>query len=322
MTYKRKITFLSGAIAALVILYILTIIFDPQRIGSRSDAYTWLDLKQKNRIDRINIISQNEAVVLERSGGEWFVSHDGKDYPARQMRVDDFIDALGKRASYPVRSSSASSHERLSLVEGISTQIIVSAGAGIPLLNLLIGQGDVTGQDVYLRKQGHNEVRSGKDIFSAYTESTLVSWYNLRLFPESETGKLDPAGIQRLTVYPPAGGGDSLPCIFARRGREWSITGMDIANPDIGKIDSYIRDILNATGDDFADTAGLSSQHFNDSRIVLELGDGSIRTLRLGAGGDDDRYLATVTGSDYVYAIPGWVSRRLFPEPDSFEKDL
>ena len=321
MTYKKKFTVLAGIIAALVLVYILTIIFDPQRIGSRTDAYSWLDLRQKNRIDRISINNQYETIVLEQRGGEWFVSRDGKDYPARRMRVEDFIDMLGKRAPYPVRSTSASSHERLSLIEGRCSQIIVAGGSGIPLLHLLIGQGDLAGQSVYLRKQGHNEVRSGEDIFSAYTDSTPVSWYNLRLFPESETGKLDPASVQRLTVYPPANGGDSIPYIFTRRGREWTITGIDIFDPDREKIDSYIREILNTTGDDFEETLSPSDPVFNDSRIVLELGDGSIRTLRMGAADDNDRRLATVSGTNYVYTIPDWVSRRLFADPDSLERD-
>jgi hypothetical protein len=252
MTYKKKIYILSGIIAALAVIYIFTIIFDPERVGSRSAAYSWLEPGQNDKISGITIAATDEApITLVRNGGKWFVSHNGKDYPARELRIEDFIAALNKRAAYPVRSTSASSHERLSLTPGQAIRVTVAAGAGLPLLDLLIGQGDLTGQSVYLRKQGQNEVRSGEDIFTSYTRSTLTSWYNLRLFPETESG-MTAANVQRLIVYPPNDGVTAPPQIFTRSGKEWAFN-FELANPDMKKVDNYIRDILNASGDDFVD---------------------------------------------------------------------
>ena len=191
---------------------------------------------------------------------------------------------------------------------------------GSPLLNLLIGQEDISGQNVYLRKQEINEVRSGENIFSAYTGSPLNSWYNLRLFPDSESGRLDVVNIQRLTVYPPAdeNGEAKPPQVFTRSGRTWTFN-FDIENPDMSSVDNYIRDILNTMGDDFIDTVNSSDPMFDDSRIVLELGDSSIKTIRLGPSAEDGRRYATVTGSDMVYSLPAWVNQRLFTDTGSFE---
>jgi hypothetical protein len=327
MTYKKKITILSGIVAALALVYVLSLIFDPERMGSRSDAYSWLDPAQIDRISGIIITGApspdgTEAITLARNGGRWFVSRNGRDYPARQTRVEDFIAALGKRAPYPVRSSSAASHGRLSLTEDMAVRVTVAAGAGLPLLSLLIGQEDITGQNVYLRKQGQNEVRSGQDIFTTYTAGTITSWYNLRLFPETETGRLNAEDVQRLTVYPPAGeGGNVPPYIFTRKGKEWTFN-FELAEPDIEAVNSYIRDILNTSGDDFTDLVNTSDSMFNYSRIALDLGDGSIRTVRLGPPVDDNgRHFAVVSGSDWVYSLPGWTSRRLLVDAGNFEKD-
>jgi len=315
MTYKNKIITLSSVIAALAIVYILTIIFDPQRTGARSDAYSWLEPGQNNKITGISITKAGETVNLSRNGGRWFVTRNGKDYPARQVRVEDFLTILAKREQYPVRSSSASSHERLSLTPDTATQVTVSAGgAGLPLLTLLIGQKDSMGQNVYLRKQGQNEVRSGEDRFSVYTNSPLSSWYNLRLFPENEEGKLGDSDVQRLTVYPP----DDAPSqIFTRSNREWTFN-FDITNPDFSKVDAYIRDILGVSGDDFIDGINLSDPIFNSCRIVLELGNGSTRTLRLGPVEEDGKRYATVSGSDFVYSIPSWAVNKLFVGTENF----
>jgi hypothetical protein len=317
MTYKNKIITLSSVIAALAIVYILTIIFDPQRAGARSDSYSWLEPGQNNRISGISIKNENETVNLSHNGGKWFVTRGGKDYPARQARIDDFLAILSKRAPYPVRSSSASSHERLSLTPEKATQVTVSAGAGPPLLSLLIGQTDITGQNVYLRKQGQNEVRSGEDKFSSYTNSALSSWYNLKLFPEHEDGKLDVKDIQRLIVYLPGGAPSQ---IFTRSNREWTFS-FDITNPDFSKVDTYIRDILGVSGDDFIDDIDPSDSMFNYCRIVMELGNGAAKTLRLGPADEDGKHYATVTGSDFVYSIPGWAVNRLFVETDNFKKN-
>jgi len=319
MTYKKKLYTLSGIIAALALVYMLTIVFDPERVGSRSAAYSWLEPGQSDKISGITIARPDETISLVRNGGKWFVSHNGKDYPARELRIEDFIAALSKRAPYPVRSSSASSHERLSLTEGRAVRVTVAAGAGLPLLNLLIGQADLTGQGIYLRKQGQNEVRSGEDIFTSYTESSLTSWYNLRLFPETENG-LTAANVQRLTVYHPSDGGlNAPPQIFTRSGKAWTFN-FEIANPDMEMVENYIRDILNTSGDDFVDVTP-SDPLFNISRIVLELGDGSIRTLRLGPPDENGGLLAAVSGSDWVYSIPGWASDRFFVGTEKFEED-
>jgi len=321
MTYNKKFTVLSGIIAFLVIVYILTIIFDPERRGARSAAYSWLEPGQKEQITGITIAQSDETITLVRNGGKWFVSNNGKDYPARDIRIEDFIAALSKRAPYPVRSSSASAHERLSLTENNAVRVTVTAGAGLPLLSLLIGQADLTGQSVYLRKQGQNEVRSGEDIFTSYTNATLTSWYNLRLFPETENGRLTAANVQRLTVYLPKNRGeDGPPQIFTRQGKAWTFN-IELANPDMGKVDAYIRDILNTSGENFNDYVTPSDPMFNDSRIVLELGDGSIRTLRFGPPDENGELYAAVSGSDWVYTIPGWASDRLFVDTGFFEEE-
>jgi len=315
MTYKNKIITLSGVIAALAIVYILTLIFDPQRIGSRSDAYSWLEPGQNNRITGITITKAGEETVnLSRNGGTWFVTRGGKDYPARQVRVEDFIAALSKRDQYPVRSSSASSHDRLSLTPDRAVQVTVLAGPGLPLLTLLIGQADITGQNVYLRKQGQNEVRSGEDRFTFYTASALSSWYNLRLFPENEDGKLSDSDIQRLTVYPPD---EDSPMIFTRSNREWTFN-FEISNPDFSKVDAYIRDILGVSGDDFIDGVSPSDPMFNNCRVVMELGNGVTKTIRVGPADEEGKRYAAVSGSDFVYSLPSWAVKKIFAGIENF----
>jgi hypothetical protein len=331
MTYKKKVSVLLGIIGALTLIYIASIVFDPERIGSRSAVYAWLDAVQNDRISGIIITNpsindqspsdRTNSVNLTRRGDQWFVSHNGRDYPARQTRVADLIAALNKRTQYPVRTTNASSHERLSLLDDTATHIAVLAGAGQPLMSLLIGMDDLTGRNIYLRKQGDNEVRSGEDIFSAFTNLSRTAWYNLRLFPESESGNLIAENVQRLTVYPPEDEDIyAQPRTFTRSDRAWSFN-FELADPDTERVNSYIRDILNSFGDEFIDDISTSDPLFNTGRLVLEFGDGSVKTLRVGPADEIGRRYAVVTGSDKVYLIPGWVSRQLFVDAVEFERN-
>ncbi|MDR2477903.1 MAG: DUF4340 domain-containing protein [Treponema sp.] len=320
MVYKKKITVLSLIIAALAIAYLFGWVFDPQRMGSRSAAFTWLDPKLTGQISKITINSSGEIKDLVRKNNEWFVSYNGTDYPARRFRVEDFISVLTKRAPYPVQSSNAASHTRLGIADEAASRITVSGGSGLPLLDLLLGQADITGQNIYLRRQGQNEVRSGEDTFTAYVNSARNSWYNLRLFPESETGKLDSGSVQRLSVYVPADGGTAAePRVFTRSGTAWTFSGISVASPDMGKVDAYVSVILNTEGDDFGYSVNPNDPMFGDSRISLEFGDGSIKTIRLAPPGESGHCYAQVTGSSHVYSIPSWAVSRLFSE--DFEKD-
>ena len=86
MAYKKKITILSGIIGVLALIYVLTIVFDSQRRGARSDMYSWLESRQTARISRITITTTDE-IVLERKEGTWFVFRNGRFFPARQARI-------------------------------------------------------------------------------------------------------------------------------------------------------------------------------------------------------------------------------------------
>ncbi|GHV92127.1 hypothetical protein AGMMS50268_26300 [Spirochaetia bacterium] len=323
MVYKQKRCLLSAVVGLLALVYALSFVFDPQQVDKRSDAFTWLDPRFLDQIDAVEIYGPAADTRLVRRNNAWFVSADGAEYPARQFRVEDFLGALTRRGVWPVQARSASAHERLGLAEAAASRIVVRGGAGLPLLDLLAGNGNLSGRGIYLRKAGQNEARSGEDRLSGYISGPRSSWYNLRLFPDSETGVNATASItvdsvQRLTVYPPAGRGMNGPAVFTRSGSGWSINGIALSQPENNKADTYIRGILNIEGEDFI-SPSAGPEAFDDGRLVLELGDGSIRTVRIGPPGESDQRCAVVSGSPYVYALTSWAVDRLFRDASFFD---
>lgn len=341
MVYKTKVTILSVIVAGLAVVYAGSLMFDPDRVSARDAAYAWLEAKSVPRVDGIELKSANSVVALVQKNAAWFVSVDGQDYPAKERRVEDLLNLLSKKDSYPVRGAEAASHERLGLLEDSAARITVRGG-GTTLLDLLVGNTDASGAEAYLRKAGKNEARSGALSISNYVSSAKTAWYNLRLFPE--TGNLTVDGVQRVIVtLPPAddaeGGASGEPAdtadasaaaetgapaapvtlTFARANGGWTVNGQEADAP---KVESYVRAILDAEGDDFAtgETVAADYAALNEGRIVLELGDGTSRVISVGAKLDLNKRDASVSGSPYVYSLAGWAVERLFKAESEFKK--
>jgi hypothetical protein len=317
MAYKKKLLVLSVITGVLALGYTAALLFNPDRVGARRSLYLWLDPKWLDQVDRLDLRG-DEDITLIRRGDGWFAVMGDAEVPAKQSRVEDLLRVLSTRGAYPSRGSSPSSHERLGLTEDAAFRVVVRAGAGVPLLDLLIGNRDAAGQ-VYLRKNGQDEARSGEDLLGSYIAGSRGSWYNLKLLD----GAGAPALVQRISVTAP--GRASL--VFTRSGQGWT---MEDASgeippgtvPDGPLVDSYIRGVLEAEGDDFTAALDARDPVFTEGGIVMEMGNGSIHAIRLGpvveGPGTQTRRSAVVTGSGHVYALADWTVNRLFREPAYF----
>jgi hypothetical protein len=312
LTYKNRLVILVTIITLLALTYTASHIFSPERRNNRTASYVWLDSKLAAGINRIVIDTEFQNIELMASNNRWFVSHNGELYPARRARIEDFTAIFTKRSLWPVRSAAASSHERFGL-DGEKSSRVTIYGENSVLLDLLFGDIDNTGREIYIRKAGNDEVRSGDSSISSYISTDVNSWYNLRLLPESENGKLDIDSVQRLTVY---NEGETL--TFSRSGRNWVISGINVENPDYSAIENYIRTVLNIEGDNFIDSVYSNDPFLN--RIVFEFGDGRVVTVSISAPNEENRRYAIVSTSEYVYSIPSWTTARIFRDTASFER--
>jgi len=312
VTYKKKIICLSSLIAVLALLYTGSLVFNPERSNKKNALYIWLDPKLAGKVDRIVINSQEQKTELLKKNNTWFVLHNGSEYPARRMRIEDFISIFTSRSEWPVRASGASSHGKFGL-EGETSSRLTIYGENSVYLDILSGDNDKTGREIYVRRFANDEVRSGDNTFTSYINGTAVSWYNLRFFPESEDGKISLQDVQRLSLY-----NEGETVIFTRANRSWEVSGVN--NPDMKSIEDYINTVLNSEGDDFLDSVSSNDPELNHSRIVIEFGNGKISTIRVSAADEVNRRFAHVSGSNYIYAIPLWVSLRILKSAASFEK--
>ena len=73
MQYKKKVTVLTVITGVLVLVYGLTVFFDPERVNARNASFTWLPSGARDEADGIEITRQGaEPLVLVRKNDQWF----------------------------------------------------------------------------------------------------------------------------------------------------------------------------------------------------------------------------------------------------------
>ncbi|MDR1308254.1 MAG: DUF4340 domain-containing protein [Treponema sp.] len=341
MPYKKKIRVLAAGAVLLALVYALTLFFDPDRINARRASFTWLPSGAREEADRMEITREGEKLELIFRNGLWYALLDTLEIPVKQGRVDDLFRLLGTRGAFPRRGSSAASHGELGL--GDTAARLLIRGPGLPLLDLLVGKEDPSGKEVFLRKNGENEFRSGDKLIASYVNGGRSSWYDLKLFEEKP---LDLVQRVRVNFTGPEG---TNAYGIVRSGEGW-ITEGDSFAVDRDRAETWIRGILEAQGEDItapgspgaAETAGaladpagalpggdpsagLIADPFAGEAaesgafapeipltggVTVELGDGSSLSLRIEPG-TDGRSSAAVSGKPYTFALPQWTVSRI-----------
>jgi hypothetical protein len=325
MKYKSKLVFLISLISACVLILIASFIFNPQNENARSSLYTWLDKTWTLQADRIVMKgsgASSELIMLIRKADRWNVLVDNTEYPAKQELVEDLFNLLSARESYPVRASSVSSHERLGVTEQLASRIIVYGGASqIPLLDLLVGSGNSVGSEIYLRKNGTNEVRSGADLFTQFSDVKQSAWFDLRLFGDEK--QLTSRMVQQVSVFQDSSE-QNLSYTLSRYSDDnetsWKIEASPNMIIDNNKVESFIRTILTSEAVDFAANAHPSDFNFTYGKIDLLLDDLSTKNILFASRIDGGLYPAMISGNSFVYLIPEWLIERFFQKANYFSR--
>ena len=315
MIYRTKVIVLSVMTGVLALVYAALLIFNPERMTARSAYYTWLDAKIAADAERIALSASGDTVHLVKEDGAWFVENGTERYPAKTARVEELLTALSARALFPVRASSAAAQSRLGLGDSAEKRIVVSRAAGTDLIDLIVGDYDAAGLEVYYRRAGRDEARSGSAALYQFLNYARASWYDLRFFPE----EIPVNRIDRVTAISPAGA-----TVVLNQGEAgWRVDSFDPEKTDTVKVESYIRGILSGEGDDFIAAGG---DDFTAGRVVVET-EGRTLFVRLGAElpaeGEDQparRRLRTSATDGRTLAVSSWTVDRLFRDAAFFLK--
>jgi hypothetical protein len=354
MTFKKKVIILCGLSAVLLVSYILTFVLSSTERAARGAQWAPLTKEDVANADSIEIKTdwqeepQGDALVegnnlpegnllFVKVENNWFIQLEGKNYPARSSRIDDMFDALTKKAPYIVHSNSESSYAKFQVADDAKKVITIKRG-DLSLLKLYIGSGEASWNSIYVRKGGESAVRSGKDIFSAYTTGGSNAWCDTRLFPEHDALGLSVDAVQRIRVVPPASSiaattaeGESpikasSPYGIVRDGKAWKFDGAVSGEELNGSaVDEAVRFMLDSSGESFVTDVSTNDASFAESnadagRVFLEIGDGKTYSVTLGQK-VNGKYtaLSTLTAAGgYVVSLSDWTVSRLWRDKNDY----
>jgi hypothetical protein len=190
--------------------------------------------------------------------------------------------------------------------------VIRGGAAALPLLDLLVGGDDSAGREVYLRKSGENEYRSGDRLIKSYVSGAATSWYDLKLFAENRA-----AAVQRIRVSPVKDGEGDEDFSVSRNEDGWALEPGIPAGAESAGVDAYVRNLFEIQGDNFLSPEDAAGIEFNAGRLGIELGDGSVITVLVAEERDGMRPV-TVSGTPYVYLLSQPAMARLIRERSTF----
>ncbi|MDR1390499.1 MAG: hypothetical protein LBJ31_11055 [Treponema sp.] len=306
MNYQKKTRVLAGLLILLALVYALTLAFDPARRNERNASFSWLPPDTRDLIDRLEIYRENEAAFQATlKNGVWVSPLNTLiEVPVKQGRVDDLLRLLTTRGAFPLRGSAAASYGELGLGED-GARLVVRGGAGLPLLELIVGKNDSSGE-VFLRERGEDSFRSGSSLIASYVNGSRADWYDLKLFGAGENVSAN--AVQRILVS-----NSQNALSLARSGADWVFDDGQTASAE--KTETWLRSLFESAGEDFIDPASFGE---SEGRIMLQLGDGSSLTIQCGFPDESGRR-AVLAGKPYAYVLPQWAYARLFRERDAFE---
>jgi hypothetical protein len=310
--YDKKIYTLAGIAGLLALVYVLTVFFDPDRVNVRNASFTWLSGDARDLADRIEISRPGEeALLLQRVNNKWFAALGGGQVPVKQGRIDDLFRILCTRGAFPRLGSSAASHGELGLSPEKASRLLIRGGAAaLPLLDLLVGDDDPAGREIYLRKNGENEYRAGDRLIKSYVSGAATAWYDLKLFAENRAD-----AVQWIRISPVKDGEGDEDFSLSRSENGWVLEPRLSAETGGSSTaaDSYVRNLFEIQGDDFLSPENAAGVEFNAGRLSIELGDGSVITI-LAAEERDGMRPVTVSGIPYVYLLSQPTIARLLRE--------
>jgi hypothetical protein len=307
MDYKTKLRALIALNAALVLALIIGALTAPER---RSSSVMKISLASGlEGVSGIGISAPGFELTLQKRADSWLVADAEGSLPADSSRVDGLINALTAIASAERVAKNRASWTDLGLGEDRVSRLRLTDFSGKTRLELLVGDYTPSGSSAYAAFSDGQEAWALPAGAAAYVKASMNSWLDLRVFPTA----LSAQDIQQIRVRGGLeledGGERRLDYTLRRSGAAWQFEGQAL---DPLRVDAMARSLVSLRAAQYAaggDTLGAGAERI---WAELALGNGEVLRLALGARGGDGRYLATSSGRERGFYLPGWAAEEAF----------
>jgi hypothetical protein len=306
---EKKVLILGGVLLALILLYVLGLLFSPASRRRRETETPLFQILNKEAIERIEISSGREALELRKAGDDWTVLISGVYFPASRSRVDAFLDHIISLKQSMRVSDDPETWADFQVSDDSGQRLVLSGSAGKSLVDLVIGKAGLGGKGTYVRKQGDPEVIQVDKSFSYYMNPEPRFWSYLKLFPAD----LEARDILRLSLKRRAGfapGTNAFAYTLVRdENQDWVVEGRPDIPLDNQRVDSLAGALVGFEGTEFV--AGIPEEETGvaapSAEILFTAADQRVFRLVVGnTGPDPDQYFVCLEGQTYCYLAAAW----------------
>lgn len=305
MRYEKKVTWLVGALAALLIIWAAGLVFSPERVAARSESAHLIAGKSAD-VASVSLSGGSLAAPIQliKSGAAWTMTDSSTQLPAQSSRVTAFVNALASVTRLRQVARSKDSWAGFQLDDAKAKRATLKDAAGKVLADIYVGSYGPTGGEVYLRRTGSDNSYTVDGSIASYFNYGRPSWLDLAVLggiKETEVQSFSvKAGIELDGKGKPA---LALDYGVSRDGKSWK---SGAAQLDADSVDSYLRAILGLQGEDYVAAPPAEAFARIDAKLTLELGSGVSKVLQIGASAGNDRFYGRIGDQGLAFTISNY----------------
>ena len=180
MRYEKKVTWLVGALAALLIIWAAGLVFSPERVAARSESAHLIAGKSAD-VASVSLSGGSLAAPIQliKSGAAWTMTDSSTQLPAQSSRVTAFVNALASVTRLRQVARSKDSWAGFQLDDAKAKRATLKDAAGKVLADIYVGSYGPTGGEVYLRRTGSDNSYTVDGSIASYFNYGRPSWLDL-----------------------------------------------------------------------------------------------------------------------------------------------
>jgi len=323
MSFPARLASVCAAIVLLVAVWILGIVFSPQRVAQRSAGAPLVSLPASAQIRSVDIFARATdpapIVTLKKNGPrEWDVSAGSLSFPASADRVAALLQGLRDMRRGNLVTRDPIKLDSLGLDNERAHRVVLHR-EGAPDTSLLVGKRAASGDEEYVKASGDPSAWLTRSSVGILLAQDRPYWYDLRVLPEDIQGgtifSIAVAGSVRLGApEEKVLGGSYTLSRRAAQSSEWVIQGQKTSVSPLAAATMADR-LAQLEGMDFAQSAvGDTAPDAGLLQVTIVAINGDRYILRVTGGAEPGKILLTTSWSPWTYVMdPATLARTVLP---------
>lgn len=301
MRYEKKVITLASVLAALLVVWVLGILFSPERVAARSEAARLVAGKAAEVASISLKGSGGSTIELAKSGSLWSLVDGDARFPAQGQRVSSFLQDLGAISRLRVVARSKDSWPGFKLDEVQAKRALLKDASGKVLADVYIGGYGPTGSEIFLRRAGSDTSYSADSGIASYLDYGRSTWLDLKVIGALKEDEVQSFSVKCSILLDGKGkGATTLDYTLSREAKGWKSGAAQI---DADAAASLLRSIVELQGEDYVASPPPGAFATIGARVDLELGTGKSTALEVGEAAGNDRFYARLAGGNLVFTV-------------------